>query len=199
VEFFEQPNQLEAKVFWPPAFILKPAQIPFTRTGSLMAAQIQLRQLGILAMVALLLTAAGCGGSNRGPTLKVTPVKGKVTLGTDPLADAQVSFTFQGQAPKDYLGSGAKTDAQGNFEIMTGAQKGVPAGTYTVTVSKVVDKNGKPFVNDPASGMDQAMMEASGDVVQLIPPTFNDPAQSQTKVTVTDGTPVPDVVISIPK
>jgi hypothetical protein len=97
------------------------------------------------------------------------------------------------------LGSGAKTDSQGNFEIMTGAQKGVPAGTYTVTVSKLVDKNGKPFVNDPASGMDQAMMEASGNLVQLVPPTFNDPEQSQTKVTVADGTPTPDVVISIPK
>jgi len=164
-----------------------------------MTPRFELRSFAYLAAVALLLTASGCGGSNRGPTLKVTPVKGKVTLGTDPLGEAQVTFTFQGQAPKDYLGSGAKTDSQGNFEIMTGAQKGVPAGTYTVTVSKLVDKNGKPFVNDPASGMDQAMMEASGNLVQLVPPTFNDPEQSQTKVTVADGTPTPDVVISIPK
>jgi hypothetical protein len=162
-----------------------------------MTAQIALRPLGILAVVTLVLTAAGCGGGS-GPTFKVTPVKGKVTMGGQPLADAQVSLMLQGQPPAGYPGSGGKTDAQGNFEVMTGAQKGVPAGKYTVVVSKVVGADGKPLVEDSNSTSDKGMMMAEGKVKDLIPAPYNDAGQSQTNVTVTAGTPVPDVTIAIP-
>ena len=162
-----------------------------------MVAQIELRPLGMLAVVALVLAAAGCG-SGSGPTFKVTPVKGKVTMGGQALADAQVSFLRQGQPPEGYLGSGGKTDAQGNFEVMTGVQKGVPAGKYTVVVSKLVGADNKPLVEDPNSTQDKGMLMAEGKVKDLVPASHNDAGQSQTIVEVTDGKPVPDVTIAIP-
>ena len=163
-----------------------------------MVAQIALRPLGIWTIVALALMAAGCG-SGSGPTFKVTPVKGKVTMGGQPLADAQVSLMRQGQPPEGYPGSGGKTDAQGNFEVMTGAQKGVPAGKYTVVVSKIVGADNKPLVDDPNNTTtDKGMLMAEGKVKDLVPPSHNDAGQSQTIVEVTDGKPVPDVTIAIP-
>ena len=158
----------------------------------------KLRPLGILAAVMIWLTAAGCGSSVPTTKLKVTPVKGKVTMGEQPFPDATVTLVLQGDPPANYLGSAGTTDAQGSFEIMTGTQKGAPAGKYTVIVSKTVGADGKPLVNDPNSGMDAQMMAASGEVKELVPETHNDAAQSQTTVTVTDGTPVPDVTITIP-
>lgn len=153
-----------------------------------------LRLFGILVVAALV----GCGTSETGKTFKVTPVSGKVTMANQPLADAQVTLVYQGTPPKDYPGSGAKTDAQGNFEILTGIQKGVMAGKYLVLVSKMVGADGKPFVDDPNSGMDQGMMMAEGKVKDLIPPAFSDAGQATQTVTVTDGTPIKDLVITIP-
>jgi hypothetical protein len=157
------------------------------------------RPLGILATVMIWLTAVGCGSSVPTTNLKVTPVKGSITMGGNPLPEATVSLILEGPPPANYLGSAGMTDAQGKFEIMTGTQKGAPAGTYTVIVSKIVGADGKPLVNDPNSGMDAQMMVASGEVKESVPPTHSDAAQSQTKVIVTDGTPVPDLNIDIPK
>lgn len=164
-----------------------------------MVARIDLRTFGILAAAALWLSAVGCGSSVPTTNLKVTPVKGKVTMGGQPFPDATVMFVLQGAPPADYLGSAATTDAQGNFEIMTGTQKGAPAGKYIVIVSKKVGLDGKLFVNDPASGMDQQQAEASGAVKEAVPPSHNDASQATTTVTITDGTAVPDVTIDIPK
>lgn len=163
-----------------------------------MAARNGFGPFGILAAMALWLGASGCG-SDLGPTLKVNPVKGKVTLGEEPLADAVVTLTYQGTAPKDYAGSGGTTDAQGNFEILTGFQKGAPAGTYKITVSKIVGADGKPIVSDPESGMDKGQMMASDAVKELVPPSYSDHDQSTQTLTITDGTPVPDLNIVIPK
>jgi len=161
---------------------------------------VHLRTSFVVAAVAGLLAASGCGSSSHLKTnLKVTPVKGTITQGGKPLADASVGLLFEGQAPKGYLGAGAKTDAQGNFEVLTGYQKGAPEGTYNVTVSKVVGKDGKPFVNDPEKGMDAAQAMASGETKELIPPAYSDPAQSVIpKLVIKDGTPVPDLKIDIP-
>jgi len=156
-----------------------------------------LRPLTILAAAAICLSAVGCGSSVPRTNLKVTPVKGKVTMGGQPLADATVMFILQGQPPKDYLGSAAKTDAQGNFEIMTGTQKGAPAGKYIVVVSKMTGVDGKPLVND-AKEIDPKMMAGSGGTKESVPAGFSDGAQSSQTVTITDGTPVPDVTITIP-
>ncbi len=151
----------------------------------------QIRPFTFLAAVALLL--AGCGSDQELTSFKVTPVKGKVSQGGQPMAGATVTFTLQGQPPQGYKGSGAVTDAQGNFEVVTGTQKGALAGTYSITVSKKVGADGKPISNDPDSGMDAGMMEAGGDVKDLVPATFQ-----PVTLTITEGTPVPDVVIDVP-
>ena len=93
-----------------------------------------IRTIAIFVGVALLVVTAGCGGGTSEPKFKVTEVKGNVTKGGQPLPDAQVSLMPQGQIAPNFPGAGGKTDAQGNFEVMTGSQKGVPAGTYTVVV-----------------------------------------------------------------
>ena len=152
--------------------------------------------IGVMVAVAFLVTA-GCGGPSE-TKFKVTEVKGKVTKGGQPYADAQVSLMFQGQPPADFPGAGGKTDAQGNFEILTGAQKGVPAGTYTVIVNKMVGADGKPLVNDPNSGMDAGMMAAEGKTTDDVPPPFNSSELSTTKVTVTEGKPETIPTIAIP-
>ena len=82
----------------------------------------KLRPLGILAAAMIWLTAAGCGSSVPTTKLKVTPVKGKVTMGEQPFPEATVTLILQGPPPADYLGSAGTTDAQGSFEIMTGTQ-----------------------------------------------------------------------------
>ena len=151
----------------------------------------QIRPFAVLAAVALLLS--GCSSNNAETTFKVTPVKGKVSQGGQPLAGATVTFTLQGQVPQGFAGSGAQTDAQGNFEIVTGTQKGALAGTYSITVSKKVGADGKPIVANAESGMDAGMMEASGEVKELVPATFQ-----PVTLTITEGTAVPDVVIAIP-
>lgn len=144
-------------------------------------------------LLAVALAAGGCSSNSGITSFKVTPVKGKVTLGTEPLADASVTLIMQGPGPEGFAGAGATTDAQGNFEITTGSQKGVPAGTYKVTVSKVVGPDGKPIVNDPASGQ---MVDPSS-LTELVPPAFNDPKLSTVNLTVTEGTPVPELKIEI--
>lgn len=156
------------------------------------------KTLGFVAYASAgLLFLAGCGGStNYGPTFKVTPVTGKVTLAGAPLADADVTLIVQGAAPAGFSAAGGKTDAQGHFEVMTGVQKGAPAGKYKVTVSKLVGPNGQPVV--PSEGMDLTQMVANGQAVQQVPPEFNDPSQATTEVTVAEGTPTAEIKIDIP-
>ena len=90
---------------------------------------------GLLAMI-----CAGCGG---GP--KLYPASGSVKYDGKPLAEASILFIPQGGRPS--IGT---TDASGNYTMTTGGKPGVPAGTYSVTVSK--------------SSLDG---EAGGDDVQL--------------------------------
>ena len=166
--------------------------------GISMAMNCLYRSSGILLIVTLVAIFQGCGSTDTGPKFKVTPVKGKVTMGGQPLADAQVTLIFQGAMPKDCPGSGGKTDAQGAFEILTGVQKGAIAGNYTVIVSKIVGADGKPLSTDASSGMDAGMAAASGATKDLVPATFSDAGTTTQKVTVTDGKAIEDLNITIP-
>ena len=163
-----------------------------------MLAQLRLGLLFLAIPAACSLAALGCGGSGGRTNLKVVPVTGKVTLGGEPLADATLTFYYEGQIPEGYLGPGAVTMADGTFEAITGTQKGAMAGTYKVTVSKLVGPDGKPVIADQ-KGMDLTQMVASGQAKQICPPTFSDFNQTTTKITVADGTPPPPLNIEIPK
>src|SRR6188768_4284211 len=137
----------------------------------------------------------GCGPASKEGKFIVTPVTGKVTLNGQPLADADVMFMLEGTPPADYNGTAAKTDAQGNFEVITGTRKGAPKGKYKVVVSKFVGPDGKPVVPDPTTGMDLQQLKASGLAKQAVSPEFSNIEQSKIEVTVEDGKSPPPLTI----
>lgn len=109
--------------------------------------------------------AAGCG-SGSAPQAQLVAVTGKVTMGGSPLTGVAVSFIPAQQT----RGTGAYgvTDAAGQFSLMHPTQKpGIEPGTYQVTFSKMVAKDGSPI----PEGKTAADVEA----VQLIPPPYSEP------------------------
>lgn len=138
----------------------------------------------------------GCGGpKSKEGNFKVTPVTGKVTLNGAALADADVMFQLEGTPPAEYTGTAAKTDAQGNFEAITGTRKGAPAGKYKVVVSKWVGPDGKPVTPDPTAGMDLEQMKANGTAIQAVSPEFSDISLTKTEITVEEGKSPPPLNI----
>jgi len=133
----------------------------------------------------VLCSALMVGCTEAGPSFKLVPVKGTVTLDGKPLADAQVQFFRQGDAPPGYPGTGAKTNAEGKYEAMTGANKGAIPGTYKITVSKLLMKNGSPVVE--SEGMDKEQLVMQGLVVESVPKEFSDPDKSKVTFEVAEG------------
>jgi hypothetical protein len=92
----------------------------------------------------VLISIYGCSGGPKLPI--VVPVKGTVTLDGNPLENA--SLTFISNDPKVKSGV-ATTDDKGNFEVLTYFDathilKGIPAGEYKVTVTKMADSGEAP-------------------------------------------------------
>ncbi len=114
----------------------------------------------------------GCGQASPEGKLSLVPVKGRITVGQTPLADAQVAFHIDGQAPEGYVGSGAKTDAQGFFELTVGPRKGAVPGKYKVTVSKLAKPDGSPLP-ESTGGMDVMQLRMQGKIVETIPANFS--------------------------
>jgi hypothetical protein len=125
----------------------------------------------------------GCGDS--GQKFKLVPVHGTVTQDGKPLADAQVQFFKQGDIPEGFPGTGAKTDAQGKYEVMTGAGKGAIPGSYKITVSKLLLKNGTPLVE--SDGIDKEQLIMQGQVVESVPKEFSDAGVSKLIFDVAEG------------
>jgi len=140
----------------------------------------------VLLLALLVVLSTGCGPKGP-PTFDVAPVKGTVTMQGQPLADADVTFYFDGTPPQGYIGSTAKTDSAGKYELITNAQKGAPPGSYKVTVSRFVDKSGNVPKNDPEAGSDVEQMLQSGVLTQSVPPTFSDREQTQKTAEVVAG------------
>ncbi len=85
----------------------------------------------------LILLPCLVAGCNREPPLPpLTPVKGKVLVGEELLSGGNVTFvpTTIDEKSKVPASTGA-LDANGNYELVTGGQKGAPAGKYKVVVS----------------------------------------------------------------
>jgi hypothetical protein len=81
----------------------------------------------------------GCGGKS----VELTPVRGKVTVGGQNVADGNVSFipTTAGEVK---VGMSAGQIKDGEFVIYTEGKAGVPAGQYTITVTpQMVPTGGK--------------------------------------------------------
>lgn len=90
-------------------------------------------------VLSAMFVSAGCGGGEEVPEGQeaVYPVTGSVTYNGQPVADATISLHSEGKP-----GSFARTDSDGNFSVNTYAEgDGAPAGTYTLTVTKMVDVN----------------------------------------------------------
>lgn len=81
-----------------------------------------------VATFALLLN--GCGA-------KLPTVEGTVTLDGVPLPDAKVVF----ESPDKPMAV-ATTDAGGHYEVTTGSQRGMAAGSYRVAISAYVTRDG---------------------------------------------------------
>lgn len=71
---------------------------------------------------------AGCGGPKEAPR---GPVKGRVTLGNQPVAGATITFESKAAG----VAQTATTDDSGNYEFESYNAAGLPAGSYKVTVS----------------------------------------------------------------
>lgn len=126
---------------------------------------------GVSFVLALVLT--GCTGGER-------TVSGEVKLDGKPLPGATISF--EGDATSNLGGFAGKTDDQGKFVIPVPSLK---PGKYRVLIAKFVDKKGK--VLDPEE-MEQ--MKAAGLLKNLVPPKYNDPAESVLIVDIKEGSNV---------
>lgn len=136
-------------------------------------------RMAMLAAIALLPTAAGCG-SGTGNVPEPVPVSGTVKLDGKPLANAMVIFTPLG----DNMGSGSAgtTDANGKYELSTQfgseSKKGAVPGNYRVHFSLMVGADGKPVVLDPETP------PAETGAREALPPHLSDPAETEQKAEV---------------
>jgi hypothetical protein len=89
----------------------------------------------LVAVVALVGIAAGCGGeARRKPTF---PVSGKVLDGSKPVANATVVFHPVGGVEADVPKPRGTTAADGSFTLTSyDGNDGAPAGEYRVTVEQ---------------------------------------------------------------
>ncbi|HEV3023889.1 MAG TPA: carboxypeptidase regulatory-like domain-containing protein [Pirellulales bacterium] len=84
-----------------------------------------------LILCGLLVTAAGCGGSN------TAPVSGRVRLDGQPLAGATVIFQPLSGERNPGPGSAGKTDESGGYtlQLMTGNTPGAILGKHKVSIT----------------------------------------------------------------
>jgi len=137
----------------------------------------------VSTLVVLLGMHTGCGAGSKDPQFDVVPVRGTVTVNDQPLADAQVSYFYQGQKPEGFPGSGGKTDAQGNYELSTLSQKGTLVGKHKAVVSKMTMKDGSP--PKIQEGIDEEQLKVQGEIVESIPPPYKDPTNTPVTIDVT--------------
>jgi hypothetical protein len=91
-------------------------------------------------------TVIGC---SKPPNLpKQYPVSGTITLDGKPLAGAGIMFLPRGETRGN--GAMAMTDPAGKYTLKTDhGGPGAPEGEYAVTISKVVNRDGTPYVPNP--------------------------------------------------
>ncbi len=134
--------------------------------------------------------SVGCGGATgpKAPQFKgdTIPITGIVTLDGNPLADASVTFNFDGTPPVGFISAGGKSDSSGKYVARSaGGKEGIPIGRYKVTVSCLVTKNGTPFREDPASGMDAEQLKLAGGLKEMVPVKYTDIAKTPLTIEIT--------------
>lgn len=138
------------------------------------------------ALFALLVLGCSGGGDNKPAAevkLDLVPAAGVVTLDGKPLADATISFHFDGTPPKGFVASGGKSDSSGKFIIMTGSKSGTVPGRYNVTISLLKMPDGSP-VKPAEPGLDAEMMRQGGQAIESIPDRYSNPETTELSATV---------------
>jgi hypothetical protein len=142
-----------------------------------------------LFCVSLASLVLGCGGGDNKPAEQIkvdlVPAAGIVTLDGKPLADATISFQFDGPPPKGFVASGAKSDSSGKFIVMTGSKSGTAPGRYKVTVSLLKMPDGSP-VKATEPGLDVEMLRQGGQVKESIPERFSNPEITELSAAIPD-------------
>lgn len=136
------------------------------------------------AIASLLFSISGCGAQDDGP--KLAPVIGKVLVDGEPLPGAGVSFrpdvSKGNKAP--FIPTGTADD-EGNYELVTAAKKGAPAGWYKIVIVPPTP---------PITG---------GEAPQVGPPPFDqkyaNAAETDLSVEVTEELPAPSYDIELSK
>jgi hypothetical protein len=123
------------------------------------------------------LIAAGCGAKH--PNLPPQyPVSGTITLDGKPLSGAGIMFLPRGET----RGTGAfgMADANGKYSLKTDhGGAGAPEGEYAVTISKVVNRDGTPYVPRPDA--------AEAGERETLPATYSDSMKTILTATIPKG------------
>lgn len=127
-----------------------------------------MRKLGVCLTAVVLAPLVGCGGK--------AEVSGLVTLDGRPLGTGVVTFTPAGGGPTGYAAIGA----DGRYEVQVGANRGLPAGAYVVTVAA---NEAPPEGTVPGPGPD-----AEGIAPLLTPQRYADRETTPLKVILRSGT-----------
>lgn len=133
-----------------------------------------LRVCAFLAVINVLAVVAGCGTGN---SVSTAPTSGTVTLGGKPLEGAIVSFFPEGGGVE----SVAVTNGAGDYKMMTIDQAGTAPGSYKVTISHLVPKDGTSV----PEGMDPIQLKMQGLAVENLPERYSDYEKTELKADVT--------------
>ena len=97
--------------------------------------------------VCVVMLLAGCGPKH--PNLPAQyPVTGKITLDGKPLPGAGIMYLPRGNTRG--TGSFGMTDKEGSYTLKSDhGGPGAPEGEYAVTISRVVNRDGTPYVPRP--------------------------------------------------
>lgn len=117
-------------------------------------------------LIAAIGSMTGCGGRYD------ASVKGAITFDGKPLPRGTIKFVPDESGPAAY----GMIESDGSYSIMTGREKGLPPGPYTVTV----------VANEPSvQGQNPSLPPAPGK--PITPPWFRDQTKSPLKYTIKPG------------
>jgi hypothetical protein len=139
----------------------------------------------LLAPIVGCVLAAGCGGSKLPPTARVS---GKITLSSQPVKGAIVSFMAEGAA----RAASGVTDGEGRYQLTTfNPNDGAVLGKHKVKISQPVTDGPAMSAEKPNAAYGEAMAQAAKGIVQRgkgVPAKYADEATSGLTAEVTkDG------------
>lgn len=136
--------------------------------------------IGSVLLLGLGLTILGCSGEELPDGMPaLQPVQIKIVQGGTPVEGASVQLLPQDAA--NTFASGGSTDASGVAKIVTlGRYDGAPAGTYKVTIDKIVNDGPAVAEDDP----DGVTPVAS---YRVIDPKFSMADSTTAEITVAEG------------